>query len=109
MFLLLLHAIIRTIVTPIAREIANTIETIIPDNAAGITTRKVVSNFVAPSASAPSRTAFGTTFIASSDIDAIIGIIMTHMTMPGLKMLVGARLGITSLKSVVTYVQAKNP
>src|SRR5699024_849467 len=107
-FLVLPLAIVTIIVSPIAREIANTIETIIPDKAAGITTRKVVSNFDAPKASAPSRVAFGTAFIASSDIDAIIGIIITPMTRPGLKMFFGSRLGIISLKSGITNVQAIN-
>src|SRR5699024_10872416 len=102
-------AIVTIIVSPIAREIANTIETIIPDKAAGITTRKVVSNFVAPNASAPSRIAFGTAFIASSDIDAIIGIIITPMTSPGLKMFVCSRPGIISLKSGGTNVIAQHP
>src|SRR5699024_3421704 len=39
-------------------------------------------NFVAPNASAPSRIAFGTAFIASSDIDAIIGLVMGVMIIP---------------------------
>src|SRR5699024_8994256 len=98
-FLVLPLAIVTIIVSPMAREIANTIETIIPDKAAGITTRKVVSNFVAPNANAPSRIAFGTAFIASSDIDATIGIIITPITIPGLSIFVGSRLGMISLNN----------
>src|SRR5699024_9486839 len=108
-FLVLSLTIVTIIVLPMAREIANTIETIIPDKAAGITTRKVVSNFVAPNANAHSRIAFGTAFIASSDIDATIGIIITPITIPGLSIFVGSRLGMISLKSGVTNVKAKKP
>src|SRR5699024_6223460 len=50
-----------------------------------------------------------TAFIASSVIDAIIGIIITPMANPRHKMFVGSRLGIVYLKGGVTNVKANNP
>src|SRR5699024_9685123 len=108
-FLELPLAIVTIIVSPIAREIASTNEAIMPDNAAGMTTRFVTSNFVEPSANAPFLSEFGTELIASSDNEATIGIIMIPITSPGLSILVGSRLGMSFLKSGVMNVKAKNP
>src|SRR5690606_15328950 len=69
----------------------------------------VVSSFVAPIANDPSRIAFGTEFIASSEREAIIGIIITPMTIPGLKIFVASTSGQTERISGVTKVKAKNP
>src|SRR5699024_11181454 len=80
-------AIVTIIVSPIAREMANTNDAIIPDNAEGKTTFNDTSNFVEPSANAPSRIERGTALIASSDNDAIIGIIIIPTTIPGLNAL----------------------
>src|SRR5690625_5030606 len=102
-------AIVTIIVSPIAREIPRTKEAIIPDKAAGITTRKVVSNLVAPIASAPSRMEFGTDTMASSDNEAIIGIIMMPITIPGLRMFVTSTAGKILRMIGVTNVKAKNP
>src|SRR5690606_9718607 len=102
-------AIVTIIVSPIAREIPRTKEAIIPEKAAGMTTLKVVSSFVAPIANDPSRIAFGTEFIASSEREAIIGIIITPMTIPGLKIFVASTSGQTERISGVTKVKAKNP
>src|SRR5690625_7205601 len=95
---------ITIIVSPMARDMPSTKEAMIPDNAAGTTTRIVVSNLVAPKADDPSRMDWGTEFIASSDMDAIIGIIMTPITIPGLKIFVGSSDGITTRKIGVTKV-----
>src|SRR5699024_7078692 len=70
------------IVSPIAREIASTNEAIIPEKAAGITTRTAVSKRVAPIPSEPSLIALGTELIASSLKLAIIGIIIIPTTIP---------------------------
>src|SRR5699024_8929665 len=82
---------------------------IMPDKAAGITTRVVTSNFVAPNPNAPSRMELGTEDIASSDMEAIIGIIIIPMTIPGLRIFVGSSPGMISLKMGVTNVKAKKP
>src|SRR5690625_3028537 len=97
------------IVSPIAREIPNTIDDMIPDNAAGITTLKVVSNFVAPIASEPSLIPLGTELIASSESDAIIGIIITPITIPGLRIFVASTCGQIARINGVTKVNAKKP
>src|SRR5690625_6653688 len=98
-FLVLPLAIVTIIVSPIARDIPSTNEAMIPDKAAGTMTRMVVSNLVAPKADDPSRIAWGTEFIASSDMEAIIGIIMTPITIPGLRMFVGSDRKSTRLNS----------
>ena len=48
-----------------------------PDSAAGTTTRKATSRRVAPSPYAASRSSRGTFDIASSEIEAIVGRIIT--------------------------------
>src|SRR5690625_2742000 len=94
-FLELPLAIVTIIVSPIAREIAKTMAAIIPDRAAGITAFKVTSNLEAPRPRAPSLILCGTAFMASSDKEATMGIIMIPMTNPGLNILVESRPGIT--------------
>src|SRR5699024_2585739 len=106
-FLELPLAMVTIIVSPIARDIPKTKEAIMPDKAAGITTRVVTSNFVAPNPNAPSRMELGTEDIASSDMEAIIGIIIIPMTIPGLRIFVGSSPGMISLKMGVTNVKAK--
>ncbi|MGY0205903.1 hypothetical protein ACW7EJ_21360, partial [Acinetobacter soli] len=61
-------AIVTIIVSPIARLVARTIEAMMPESAAGMTTLIATSNRVAPRPSAPSRIFFGTALIASSEI-----------------------------------------
>src|SRR5699024_852184 len=77
-------AIDTIIVSPIARDVASTIEATIPDNAAGNTTLNTVSSCVAPSPYDPSRIVFGTLAIASSVKLVIIGKIINPTTKPGL-------------------------
>src|SRR5699024_10430028 len=102
-------AIVTIIVSPMALEIPKTKDATIPEKAAGITTRLVTSNFVEPSAKAPSLRALGTELIASSESEAIMGMIMIPITIPGLRILVASKPGIHSLKTRVTNVRAKNP
>src|SRR5699024_498522 len=102
-------AIVTIIVSPKDREIPNTKEAIIPDNAAGITTRFVTSNFVDPIAKAPSLNELGTELIASSEREATMGIIIIPITNPGLSILVGSKLGINSLNIGAINVKAKKP
>ena len=71
------------IVSPTARDIARMIDAMIPDSAAGKTTRRTTSKRVAPIANAPSRRPRGTARSASSDSDAISGVISRPTTMPG--------------------------
>ena len=97
------------IVSPIARETANTIEAIIPDVAAGNTTLVATSNFVAPKPNAPSRILLGTEDIASSLILEINGIIITPTTIPGLIELKLPNSGNIDLNNGVTKVNAKKP
>ena len=75
-------AIATIIVSPTARETPRMIDAMIPDSAAGTTTRDATVIFDAPSPYAPSRSARGTADIASSETDAMIGTIMTPTTMP---------------------------
>ena len=108
-FLELPLAIATIIVSPSAREIPSTKEAMMPDNAAGTTTFRAVSNLVEPSAAEPSRMACGTERIASSESEAIIGMIMTPITKPGLNIFVASKLGIHCRSNGVTNVNAKNP
>ena len=97
------------IVSPIAREIAKTIDAMIPDVAAGNTTLVATSNFVAPKPKAPSRILLGTEDIASSLILEIRGMIMIPTTIPGLIELKLPNDGKMSLNNGVTNVKAKKP
>lgn len=97
------------IVSPMARDIANTIDAIIPEVAAGIITLKIISSLVDPNPNAPSRILLGTDDIASSLILAIIGMIITPTTKPGLMALKLDILGKIDLKMGVTSVKAKKP
>src|SRR5699024_7992267 len=97
------------IVSPIAREMAKTIDAIIPEVAAGKTTFIATSNFVAPKPSAPSLILFGTDDIASSLILEIKGIIITPTTIPGLTELKLPNSGKILLSTGVTNVSAKKP
>src|SRR5699024_1430020 len=108
-FFVLPLAIVTIIVSPIALDVANTIDATIPDKAPGMTIFKVTSNFVAPIAKAASRMAFGTDVIASSDKEAIIGIIIIPITIPGLKIFVASNCGLNIFNNGVTKVKAKNP
>src|SRR5690554_3060404 len=74
-------------VSPMAREMASTIDAIIPDNAAGNTTLIATSSFVEPSAYAALRMLVGTELIASSLRDEIMGKIMIPTTILALNAL----------------------
>ncbi len=76
-----------------ARDIARMQAAVMPENAAGSTTRRLVCILVDPSAKAPSRSPRGTACIASSESDETIGRIMMPITMPGLRALNPARSG----------------
>ncbi|CJC29823.1 Uncharacterised protein [Streptococcus pneumoniae] len=102
-------AITTIIVSPIAREAANIIAAIIPVKADGNTTCFTISNRVAPSANEASFVPFATALIASSDRDAIVGIIINPITIPGLIALKNCKSGIILCKSGVTTVNAKKP
>src|SRR5690554_6458281 len=102
-------AIVTIMVSPIALETARTIDATIPDMEAGITTLVVVSSLVDPSPNAPSFIMEGTAFIASSDREATIGIIIIPMTIPGLRAFFAPRDGITFIKRGVTNEYAKKP
>ena len=73
------------IVSPIARDTARMNAAVMPENAAGTTTRRLVCILVAPSAYEPSRSPRGTPRIASSASDETSGRIMMPITMPGLE------------------------
>ncbi len=75
-------AITTIIVSPIARLTASRMPPITPGSAAGISTWRIVSVGVAPSASDPSRIACGTALMLSSAIDDTNGMIMRPMTRP---------------------------
>src|SRR5690625_2000967 len=102
-------AIVTIIVSPIALDIAKTIEAIIPEIALGIIIFIITSNRVDPIARAPSRKWFGTERIASSDKEAIIGVIITPITIPGLRIFVASSSGSKNFNIGVTNVKAKKP
>src|SRR5699024_3744604 len=108
-FFVLPLAIVTMIVSPIAREIANTNEATIPENAAGKTTFVATSSFVEPRPYEASLKLRGTAFIASSEREAIIGIIIIPIINPGLKMFVVSRPGMKFLRNGVINVKAKKP
>ncbi len=95
------------IVSPIAREIARMKEATMPDSAAGVTTRVATSNFVAPSAYAPSRSVRGTALRASSESEETSGMIMTPTTRLALAALKMFVCGQTIRRTGVTQVRAK--
>jgi hypothetical protein len=70
------------IVSPMARLTASITPATIPGSAAGISTRRIVSEVVAPIARLPSRIACGTAAIESSAIEETKGMIMMPMTRP---------------------------
>src|SRR3546814_20584088 len=53
-----------------------------PGSAAGTSTRRIVSDVVAPMASEPSRIACGTALIESSAMEETNGMIITPITLP---------------------------
>ena len=70
------------IVSPIARLTASNMPPTTPGKAAGSSTLRIVSDFVAPRARLPSRIAEGTAAIESSAIELTKGMIMIPMTRP---------------------------
>ena len=100
-------AIATIIVSPMARETARMNAAVIPENAAGTTTRRLVCIRVAPSAYEPSRNPCGTPRIASSASDDTSGRIMMPMTMPGPSALKPASDGMKRCRSGVTKSSAK--
>ena len=69
-------------VSPIARETASSTAPTMPGSAAGSTTRRIVSEGVAPSPNDASRSDIGTALITSSESDDTNGMIITPMTAP---------------------------
>ena len=80
-------AIVTAIVSPTALEIARMNAAIIPLKAAGRTTFITTSNFVAPKENAPALNDRGTDLIASSLMDATVGIIIMANTIDALSAL----------------------
>ena len=99
-------AIVTSMVSPIALDIAIMKAAIIPDSAAGTTILRLTSNLVAPRAYAPSLSVRGTEIIASSLKEETMGMIITPMTRPALRALkikrsskITWRLGVTKVKA----------
>jgi hypothetical protein len=65
-----------------ARDMPRITAPMTPDTAAGTTTRKAVSSRVAPIAKEPSRIERGTARMASSDSEAMYGMIINPITRP---------------------------
>ena len=74
-------------VSPATRASASTTPVMMPGSAAGTSTVITAFARVAPSASAPSRSAFGTRSSSSSVVRAMIGIIMIPSARPPASML----------------------
>src|SRR5690606_13714745 len=100
-------AIATIIVSPIVREIARMKDARTPESAAGTTVRVATSNFVAPSAYAPSRSVRGTALRASSESEETSGMIMTPTTRLALAALEMFVCGQTIRRTGVTKVRAK--
>ena len=75
-------AIVTIIVSPMARENPKIKDAMIPDKAAGNIIFNAVILLVEPSAREPILKDFGTAFSASSEIDAIVGMIIIPTAMP---------------------------
>jgi hypothetical protein len=75
-----------TIVSPTAREKPRSSAATTPEMAAGITTRRLVVRFRAPRPYAASRSERGTACIASSETDAIRGVIRMPTAIPAAAM-----------------------
>ena len=86
-------AIVTIIVSPIAREKPSINDAMIPDSAAGNIIFKDVILLVAPKAIEPNLKELGTAFNASSEIEAIVGIIIIPTAIPG--MVTGMVLGLS--------------
>ncbi len=100
-------------VSPTARDTASSTADTTPGRAAGSTTLRMVSDVVAPSAYDPSRMAWGTALITSSDSEETSGMIITPMTRPGARALVYSASSPTAsarcTMSGLTVMAAKNP
>ena len=101
------------IVSPIALDIANKNAPTIPGKAAGKITFLIVSALLAPIPNDPSLRLCGTEFITSSDKEEIKGIIITPITIPAARALVGeASIPIdcpNAFTKGATLTKAKNP
>ena len=95
------------IVSPTAREMPSTNEAMMPEIAAGTTTRVETWSRSAPRPYAPSRSACGTADIASSESEAIVGISITPMTRPPARTLKISTCTPIDLSRGVTAVSAK--
>ena len=105
-------AISTIIVSPTARLMPRTKAAMMPESAAGTTTRVETSYLVAPRAAAPARRDCGTAYMASSEMEATVGRIMMPITRPAdsaLKTRGGVPNSQFSRSSGVTNVRAKNP
>ena len=80
-------ASVTAMVSPMAREMASTMEATMPERAAGTTTRSDTTRRVAPSPNAPSRIELGTARMASSDRELMSGVISRPTTMPAARAL----------------------
>src|SRR5574341_865166 len=102
-------AIARIMVSPIARDTPNNTDAAIPDSADGTTTFTATCNLDEPRAYAPSRKLWGTAYMASSDRDEIIGMIMMPITIPGASALNPETVELTCCNNGVTNNRAKYP
>ena len=100
-------AMVTSIVSPMARDMASMKEATMPDRAAGTTTFRLVSSLVAPKAYEACRSDLGTLIMASSLSDDTMGMIMTPMTTPALSALKTIMSGKILWSWGVTKVRAK--
>ncbi len=98
-------------VSPMARDMPRTMAAATPDSAAGSTTRRVVCMRLAPIANEPCRSERGTAESASSESEAMVGMIMTPSTIPAERELVKvtSRPSHPLRMTGVTKNTAKNP
>ena len=106
-------AITTIMVSPMARETASRIPPMMPGSAAGKITFFMVSDWVAPRAREPSRIAWGTALITSSERDDTNGIIMMPITAPAARALwEDASMPMDAARSLIngaTVSAAKKP
>ena len=100
-------------VSPIALEAAKSIPPTIPGKAAGMITFLIVSDLVAPKPYEPSRIAWGTAEITSSDKEETSGMIIIPITKPTPRALSEAiskpMVTPKSLMKGAKVIAAKNP
>ena len=98
-----------TIVSPMARDMPSITAVPMPESAAGMTTRTVVCQRVAPKASEASRRSRGTPNRASSETEQMVGTLMSASTSEALSRLSPVSASRKSCKNGASTTMPKKP